>query len=120
MADPKLRRAFQLFHALLALGLLVGGVLGLAHTLAELDDPVHQHEALVMALQTIGALLLLFPATIRWGGYALLLVLVPTFVFDLAHGHWDADPLILAAAVWFVMEHGAAWGSAAAAPDGAG
>lgn len=117
MAVLNTRRAFQLFHAVLALSLLGMALMGLWHTLPELDDPGHRHLALVRGLQALGAVLLLVPRTLRWGGAALLVVLLPGFVNEVAHGDWQLDLLIYAAGVWFVMAHGAAW---TGAPGGAG
>lgn len=102
-------RAFQLFHAVLGLGLLAMGLIGLGHTIQELDEPGHLHFAFVSGLRAVGAVLLLIPRTIRWGGAALLVVLIPGFVSEAMHGDWELDLLIYAAAVWFVTVHGAAW-----------
>jgi len=114
MATQSTRRAFQLFHAVLALGLLATSLRALWYTLPELGDPGHIHYAFVMALQALGSILLLIPRTVRWGGAALLIVLVPSFIGELLHGDWELQALINAAAVWYVMMHGAAWGRPAA------
>jgi hypothetical protein len=108
MAASSTRRAFQLFHAVLGLGLLVMSLFGLAHALHELDE--HGHYAFVVGLEALGAVLLLIPRTVRWGGAALLLVLLPGFVNHLVRGAWEVQLLIFAAGVWFVMVHGPAWG----------
>ena len=108
MVAQRTRRAFQLFHAILGLGLLAMGLSALAHTLHDLAG--HGHYAFVAGLEVLGAVLLLIPRTVVWGGAALLLVLLPGFVFHLAQGDWSPDLLIFAAGVWFVMVHGAAWG----------
>lgn len=118
MAAPSARRAFQLFHAVLALGLLAGSVPGLWHALPELGDPGHVHYAIVRGLGILGAILLLIPRTVRWGGAALLVVLVPSFVAEATHGDWQLQHLINAAGVWFVMMHGAAWGTPTEAGTG--
>lgn len=108
MGAPHTRRAFQLFHAILGLGLLAMSLFALAHALHDLDD--HIHEAFVAGLQALGAVLLLMPRTVRWGGTALLVVLLPGFVSHLIGGDWEIQLLIFAAGVWFVMVHGPAWG----------
>ncbi len=105
---PGSRRAFQLFHAVLGVGLLAMGLFALAHAMHDLAG--HGHYAFVAALQASGAILLLVPRTVRWGGVALLLVLLPGFVNHLVRGQWEIHLLILAAGVWFVMVHGPAWG----------
>jgi hypothetical protein len=104
------RRAFILFHAVLGLGLLIMGLQALAHALHELDGR-HGHLALVGGLEAIGAVLFLIPATLRWGGAALLVVLLGGFIMHLTRGEWVLEHLTFAAGVWFVMVHGAAWGT---------
>jgi hypothetical protein len=108
MTNPNARRAFQLFHAVLGLGLLAMSLLALVHALHELDE--HGHFAFVAGLEALGAVLLLIPQTVRWGGATLLVVLLPGFVNHLARGDWEIQLLIFAAGVWFVMVHGPAWG----------
>lgn len=117
MTAPNTRRAFQLFHAVLAAGLLAMSLLALWHTLHELDEPGHRHYAFVVGLESLGALLLVIPRTVRWGGTALLVVLLPSFVNHLIHGDCEFQLLIYAAGVWFVMVHGAAWGHEPVHPD---
>lgn len=109
------RLAFQLFHGALGIGLLVAGLMGLWHAGHELHEPGHLHYAFVAGLQAMGALLLLVPRTVKWGGAALLVVLLPGFVNHIVHGAWELHQLILAAGVWLVMVQGAAWGRRAAA-----
>jgi hypothetical protein len=116
MTASHAHRAFQLFHAVLGLGLLAMGLTSLRYTLPELDEPGHGHFALVATLQALGAVLLLVPRTVRWGGGALLLVLLPGFASEALHGDWEWEQLILAAGVWFVMAHGAAWRSPPSTP----
>ena len=110
MTAANLRRAFMVFHA--ALG---GGLLVLSHN--TLFHALHAHGvghlALVAALEMVGALLLLIPRTLKVGGIALLVVLLPGFVVHLTRGEWEPQLLIYAAGVWLVMVHGAAWGRSA-------
>ncbi|HUF10727.1 MAG TPA: hypothetical protein VMO47_15510 [Rhodothermales bacterium] len=110
MVTPNTRRAFQVFHAVLALGLLVMSLISLQHALHEINEPGHGHLAFVMGLEALGALLLLIPRTVQWGGAALLVVLLPGFVNEVVHGDWEFHLLIYAAGVWFIMARGAAWG----------
>ncbi len=111
MSAEGTRRSFQVFHVVLALGLLAASLPGLWHALPELGEPGHMHFAFVMGLGSLGAVLLLIPRTVRWGGAALLVVLLPSFIAELTHGDLQFQHLINAAAVWFVMMHGAAWGT---------
>lgn len=107
MASQHVRRAFMLFHAVLGLGLLIMGHNTLFHALHEHG---FGHLTLVAALEFVGAILLLIPRTLKVGGLALLVVLVPGFIVHLTRGEWELQLLIYAAGVWFVMVHGAAWG----------
>ena len=112
MTSPNVRRAFMMFHAVLGGVLLILGHNTLFHAL-------HAHGvghlAFVAALEMIGAILLLIPRTLKVGGVALLVVLLPGFVAHLTRGEWELQLLIYAAGVWFVMVHGAAWGRPAPA-----
>jgi hypothetical protein len=102
------RTAFVILHATLGSALVIMGHNALFHAMHEHGDP---HMMLTAALEMIGALLLLIPRTLRIGGFALLLVFVPGFLFRLMHGEWDLHLLIYAAGVWFIMANGPAWGA---------
>lgn len=115
MAPLQTRRAFQLFHAVLGLGLLAMSVFALGHALRDLED--HGHFALVAGLEAVGAVLFLVPRTVRWGGTVLLVVLLASFVTHLARGEWEIQLLVFAAGVWFVVVHGPAWGRGSEPPE---
>jgi uncharacterized membrane protein YphA (DoxX/SURF4 family) len=114
MPPQRTHRAFMLFHAVLGLGLLIMGHNTLFHALHEHG---FGHLALVAALEFVGAILLLIPRTLRVGGFALLVVLIPGFIVHLARGEWELQLLIYAAGVWLVMVHGAAWGRSTPASE---
>lgn len=107
MTSPHLRWAFMVFH-----GVLAGVLLILSHN--ALFHSMHTHGfghlTLVAALEMLGALLLLIPRTLKVGGMALLVVLIPGFIVHLTRGEWEPQLLIYAAGVYFIMVHGAAWG----------
>jgi uncharacterized membrane protein YphA (DoxX/SURF4 family) len=107
MAAQQIRRAFMLFHAVLGLGLLIMGHNTLFHALHERG---FGYLTLVAGLEFVGAILLLIPRTLKLGGVALLVTLIPGFIIHLTRGEWELQLLIYAAGVWFVMVHGAAWG----------
>lgn len=109
MTTPAERRAYRLFHAVLGLGLLAMSLLTFLHVIDEHGGLGHL--AFVAGLEALGAVLFLVPRTVRWGGAALLLVLIPGFVFHLVHGEWQFEVLIYAAGVWLVMMRGPAWGT---------
>jgi hypothetical protein len=106
MAAKQERRAFMLLHAVLGLGLLIMGHNALLHALHEHG---FGHLTFVAGLEFVGAILLLIPRTLKVGGFALLVVLIPGFILHLTRGEWELQLLIYAAGVWFVMVHGAAW-----------
>ena len=116
MTPPNVRRAFMIFHAVLG-----GVLLILSHNV--LFHALHAHGfghlALVGSVEMIGALLLLIPRTLKVGGVALLVVMIPGFVVHLTRGEWEPQLLIYAAGVWFVMDHGAEWGRPASASSSA-
>jgi hypothetical protein len=114
MVAPNVRRAFMLFHAVLGGALLIMSHNTLFHALHEHGLG---HLTLVAGLEMVGALLLLIPRTLKIGGFALLVVLVPGFVVHVTRGEWEWQLLIYATGVYFVMMHGAAWGRAAPAPS---
>jgi len=107
------RYAFMLFHAVLGGVLLITSHNTLFHALHEHG---FGHLAMVGALGMIGALLLLIPRTIKIGGVALLVVLVPEFVAHLTRGEWELQLLVYATGVWLVMMHGPTWGKRAGLP----
>lgn len=112
MATPHLRSAFMIFHAVLG-----GVLLILSHN--TLFHSLHAHGlghlTFVAALELLGAVLLLIPRTLKLGGIALLVVLIPGFIVHLTRGEWEPQLLIYAAGVYFIMVHGAAWGRTASA-----
>ena len=115
MTISRTRRAFRLFHAVLALGLAAISVMTLLHALAEGD----LHLAILAGVEALGAILLLVPATLRWGGGLLLVTFLVAFVTHLLHHEVELQLLIYAAGVWFVMVHGAAWGHGSTHSDAA-
>jgi hypothetical protein len=106
MAATETRRAFMIFHAVLGAALLLMSHNTLIHSL---HAHGFGHLTVVTGVEMIGALLLLIPRTLKIGGLALLVVLVPGFIVQLTRGHWELQLLIYASGVWFVMVHGAAW-----------
>lgn len=107
MPAAQVRRAFMVFHAVLGGTLLIMSHNTLFHSLHEHGLG---HLTLVAALEMVGALLLLIPRTLKIGGSALLVVLIPGLVVHLTRGEWEPQLLIYAAGVYFIMTHGAAWG----------
>ena len=110
MPAHNVRRAFIILHAALGLGLVVGTLQTFLHTMRE-HGGLNLHLGFLIAVEGIGALLFLIPQTLRVGAVALLIVLVGGFALHVTRGELEVQLLVYAAAVWFVMVHGAAWGA---------
>ena len=117
MAAPNVRRAFIIFYVVLGVGLLVANVQTLAHALHELSGR-HGHLAIVASLEASGALLFLFPKTLRAGGVLLLITVLGALAVHTYLGQWRLDLLVYATGVWFVMVHGSAWHARSQSVDG--
>lgn len=116
MPAADVRRAFIVLHSVLGLGLLVATLQTLVHMMRDHGGP-GLHLGFVIAVEAIGAVLFMIPRTLRVGAIALLIVLVGGFAAHLTRGELEVQLLIYAAAVWFVLIHGAAWGGRPRASD---
>ena len=117
MAAPVLRRAFTVFHYVLGLGIAflaartaIDGVTG-AHSLPPLL-------VIGAGIEALGAVLFMFPRTLRVGGTIMLLTMTTVLILDSLSRHWRIDLLIYLAGTYYVMVHGAAWGARSSAPSG--
>jgi uncharacterized membrane protein YphA (DoxX/SURF4 family) len=99
----------MVLHAALGVGLLAATLQTFLHAMSEHGGP-NLHLGFIIALEGIGAVLFLIPRTLRVGAIALLVVLLGSFAMHVTRGEFEAQLLVYAAAVWFVMAHGAAWG----------
>jgi hypothetical protein len=106
-----LRRSFQVFHLTLGLAVLYlsvrTAVLAIQGGGGDHSNP---HIALLASVEALGAILFLVPRTLRAGGVLLLLTMALAVGVHAMDGQVRADLLVYAAATWFVMAHGAAWG----------
>ncbi len=110
MSAPALRGAFAVFHVVLGSGILflagrtvVDGVTG-AHPLSSL--------LLIGAgIEALGAVLFMFPRTLRIGGTIMLLTMTTVLILDSLSRHWRIDLLIYLAGTYYVMVHAAARGA---------
>ena len=116
MAAPTLRRSFMLFHLVLGLGILAGSIDTLLFALGQ-SHYQRLHLGTLGTLEAAGAVLFLFPRTLRVGGTLMLLTILGAALVHMLRGQWRPDLLIYAAGTWFVMVHGAAWGARPQAPD---
>jgi len=108
--DPLIvRRSFVAFHLVLGFGLLAGSVQTLIHATAPENWYSHQHLAFVAAAEGLGAVLFLFPRTLRIGAMLLVTMIGLAFVLHAVQGDWRPDLAIYAAGVWFVFAHGSGW-----------
>jgi len=106
MAAASQRRAFQLLHLVLGVGLLGTAIETLVRALHDGGAPL----AAVAAITIVAAALFLVPRTVRLGGSVLLVVVLAVLVERLLRGQPRLDLMVFAAGIWFVMVHGAAWG----------
>ncbi len=109
MALMASRRSFIAFHLVLALGLLVLSVETLLHSLAPANLHSHQHLAVVAAIEGMGALLFLFPRTLRVGAVLLIVTIGTAFALHALQGELRPDLAVYAVGAWFVLEHGSGW-----------
>jgi hypothetical protein len=100
----QLRRMFVLFHVVLGATLFVGSVLT-----AWNGGHGDLHIRLLGTVEAVGALLFLFPRTLRPGAWLLLLSIGVALVIHFTMGEWRGDLLVYAAGVAFVMVHGEAY-----------
>jgi hypothetical protein len=96
-----LRRMFVLFHVVLGLTLLVGSVMT-----AWNGGRGDIHIRLIGTVEAVGALMFLFPRTLRPGAWLLILTIAVALVFHSLMGQWRGDLLVYAAGVGFVAVHG--------------
>ena len=109
MAAASERRAFQLLHLVLSVGLLGTGLDTLVRALHDGHTPL----AVVATVVVVAAVLFLFPRTLRVGGFTLLVVVLAVVVERVLRSQWRLDLIVFAAGVWYVVVHGAAWGGGA-------
>ncbi|HEX8653335.1 MAG TPA: hypothetical protein VF708_21145 [Pyrinomonadaceae bacterium] len=111
MNSPALRRAFIAFHLTL-------GVVVFAQSLITVSGAFvaggarHSNYALALfaGAEVLAALLFLWPATLRVGGCALLLIFAAAMAFHGLHGELQSTLLVYTAGVVLVMVHGSAFG----------
>jgi len=108
VSSASVRRSFILFHSVLGIGLLVGSIQMLVHALQEMHG-THGHLVPVAAVEAVGALLFLWPRTLRVGGAILLLMLLGMVAVHAFRGDWPLDFLTYAVGTWYVMVHGSGW-----------
>jgi uncharacterized membrane protein len=96
------RRAFQLLHLVLGVGLLGTALDTLVHALRDGQGPL----AVVATVAAVGAVLFLIPRTLKVGGTALLVVVLAVLVERTLRGQWRLDLVVFAAAIWLVVVHG--------------
>ena len=109
MATPALRRSFFAFHVTLGLVLLVFSVKTALDALSPAAGHLPHVAALIGTIEAVGAVLFLFPRTLRTGGALLLLSIGVALLLHGLGGQFRGDLLIYAAGTWFVMVHGPAW-----------
>ena len=109
MVTPTVRRSFIGFHLILGLTLLYLSARTVLQAVQPGPQHLNPHLALIGSVELIGAVLFLFPRSLRVGGTLLLLSIGLAFVTHVAAGQFRGDLLVYAAGTWFVMAHGSAW-----------
>jgi len=106
VTDLNLRRSFIALHLTLGLVIAFEGVRALIHALGAAH---HGHLAVVAAVETVAALLFLWPRTMRVGGVALVVIFLTVVLVHAVRGQFPAEFLVYAAAALYVTLHGSAW-----------
>ncbi len=109
MAILSQRQATVLFHLVLGLVVLFESGMTVYRVLAlHARNPLGAHLALLAAVEAIGALLFLFPSTVRIGGWILLAV----FLFAMfTHGFLqELQLLVYAVGVILILVSGTSYG----------
>lgn len=106
-----LRHSFIAFHLTLGIVVLTQSLLTVVHA-AGLGDTPHLNVGLAWfaGAEVVAALLFLLPATLRLGGWSLLVIFIAAMVFHGLHGEWEITLLVYSAGVILVMAHGSGFG----------
>lgn len=107
MQSRNLIRAFLALWWTLGLLLLWYSVRTVMDALSGPDTPGHLHIVILASLETLAALLFLIPRTMRVGGIGLLVIFVAAFALHAAHREFASQLILYAAAVTFIVVHGA-------------
>src|SRR2546423_9011679 len=87
MSSNLLRPSFIVFHLSLGVGLLIGSVQTLAHTIHE-GNPATHHVLLIAGIEALGAVLFLVPRTLRAGAVLLLVSITLALLLHAAERQW--------------------------------
>ena len=109
MATPTLRRSFFAFHLTLGLVLLVFSAKTVVEGLSPGTGHLNHPAVLIGTIEALGAVLFLFPRSLRVGGTLLLVSIGLAFLLHGLSGQFRGDFLVYGTATWFVMMHGPAW-----------
>jgi hypothetical protein len=110
MTELTVRRSFIALHLTLGVVVLFESVRTLVHALGA--PASHLHLGVLATVETIAALLFLWPRTLRIGGGALVVIFLIAVVTHALRGEFSAPLLVYAAAALFVTVHGSAWSAA--------
>jgi len=115
--EKNLRRAFILFHLILAIVIFIESVMTVVHSL---HSPVDSHLDMILpwfaGLEALAAVLLIIPRTLKIGGWILLVTFAAAII---VHGPLHQMPLFAyGAGVIFVMVHGRAYSKTTESEEG--
>jgi uncharacterized membrane protein len=109
-AHRRLSRAFAILYLTLGLVVLVQSVSTVVEAVRASVPIADRHHGLILGgLETLAAVLLLIPRTMRLGASALLVIFALAFAFHAVQGDVAWPLLVYGAAVFFVRTHGVSW-----------
>jgi hypothetical protein len=106
MRDSTLHHAFLLFHVTLGLVVLIASLETAFHAASPHSGAANPHLALLASVEAVGALLFLWPRTVRIGGALMLLTFAVALIVHGFRGEFGGPLLVYAAGTLFVMAHG--------------
>lgn len=107
MQSRHLIRAFLVLWWTLGVLLLWYSLRMVTTTLSSPDAAAHLHIVILASLEALAALLFLVPRTMRVGGVSLLVIFAAAFAIHAVHREFASQLILYAAAVAFVVVHGA-------------
>jgi len=109
MVTPTLRRSFFGFHLTLGLTLLFLSARTVLEAMQASSGHSNPHVVILASIEAVGAVLFLFPRSLRAGGALLLLSIALAFLIHIGAGQFRGDLMVYGVGTWFVMVHGPAW-----------
>jgi hypothetical protein len=106
MRDSRLHHAFLLFHVTLGLVVLIASLETAFRAVSPHSGAANPHLALLAGIEAAGAVLFLWPRTLRIGGILMLLTFAVAVIVHGLRGEFGGFLLVYGAGTLFVMAHG--------------